>query len=159
MRLMAVVAACVSIMTASTGVAKQSTDEDAVRAVLDSFVSSWNTPGQPDLEELFTPDADFVVITGQWLKGRDEIVSYTRDLLKTVYKGSSLTSEKVVVRFLRKDMAVAHFASNVHYARDGKQAVRMTLMTVVLTKQARWQIAAAENVQTGGDGYPFRLPH
>lgn len=64
------------------------TDETAIREVFESFKKSWDPPGIPGFEALFTADADFIVITGRWLEGRDEIVRYHRELLQSVYTGS-----------------------------------------------------------------------
>lgn len=59
----------------------QSEKESAIRGVVDGFAKSWNTPGMPGFADLFTQDADFVVISGRWFKGRDEIVNYHKELL------------------------------------------------------------------------------
>lgn len=47
-------------------------DEQAIKSVVAGFARSWNLPGMPGFGDLFTEDADFVVISGRWLKGRDE---------------------------------------------------------------------------------------
>jgi uncharacterized protein (TIGR02246 family) len=128
-------------------------EEAAVRGVVSNFAESWNRPGMPGFSDLFTDDADFVVITGKWLKGRTEIVSYHKDLLETLYKGSHLTPDAVTVRFLQPDVAVAHANWDVSYTRDGIEQKRTALMTLTFTKQAgKWQIAAAHNTLTGGPG-------
>jgi hypothetical protein len=61
-------------------------EEAAVRGVVSNFAESWNRPGMPGFSDLFTDDADFVVITGKWLKGRTEIVSYHKNLLETLQR-------------------------------------------------------------------------
>ena len=48
----------------------------------------------PGFSDFFTQDADFVIVTGKWLKGRTEIVSYHKDLLADFYKGSRLSPER-----------------------------------------------------------------
>jgi hypothetical protein len=40
-------------------------EEAAVRGVVSNFAESWNRPGMPGFSDLFTDDADFVVITGK----------------------------------------------------------------------------------------------
>jgi hypothetical protein len=54
----------------------------------DAFRDDWNGPGFPNLETLLKPNADFVVVTGKWLKGRESIVAYHRRLLQTFYAGT-----------------------------------------------------------------------
>jgi hypothetical protein len=44
--------------------AGDSSDEQAVRDVFAAFSASWNQPGMPGFGDLFTEDADFVVISG-----------------------------------------------------------------------------------------------
>lgn len=66
------------------GAAGDSPDERAIKGVFAEFSTSWNQPGMPGFGELFTEDADFVVITGKWIKGRLEIASYHRDLLSRI---------------------------------------------------------------------------
>ena len=128
-------------------------EEAAVRGVVSNFAESWNRPGMPGFSDLFTDDADFVVITGKWLKGRTEIVSYHKNLLETLYKGSHLAPDAVTIRFLHPDVAVAHADWEVSYTKDGTEQKRTALMTLTLTKQAgKWQIAAAHNTLTGGPG-------
>jgi uncharacterized protein (TIGR02246 family) len=140
--------------------AQSATDDGAIRNIVADFAKSWNTPGMPGFEKLFAPNADFVVISGHWHKGRDDIVTYHRGMLGRGYKGSHLTAEKIDVRFVRPDVAVAHVAWHADYtSREGSPAVRTALMTIIVTKdEGRWEIAAAHNTLTGGPGYAFTRP-
>ena len=142
-------------------------DEQAIKSVVAGFARSWNLPGMPGFADLFTEDADFVVISGRWLKGRDEIVHYHRDLLADVYKGSQLVADATTIRFLRSDsrgasglrqmgIAVVHTAWGVTYTKDGKEQKRTSLAVLIFAKaQGQWRIAAVHNTQTGGPGWSF----
>lgn len=138
----------------------QSEKESAIRGVVDGFAKSWNTPGMPGFADLFTQDADFVVISGRWFKGRDEIVNYHKELLGRFYKGSRLSPENVAVRFLSPGVAVAHVNWRSWYTdKDGKQQEQTALMTLTLTNsEGAWKIAAAHNTLTGGPRYSFHKP-
>ncbi len=83
--LLAFLAATASVNPA---LATRADDEAAVRKVFDAFRDDWNGPGFPNLETLLKPNADFVVVTGKWLKGRESIVAYHRRLLQTFYAGT-----------------------------------------------------------------------
>lgn len=134
-------------------------DEAAVKSVLLRFQESWNTPDMPHIEDLFTDDADFVVITGKWLKGRDEIVGYHRDLLKGVYRDSHLFVDDITVRFVRDDLAIVHMASGANFTRAQEQFRRTSLSTSTLMKTGgKWRIIAFHNTLTGGPGYGFPPP-
>ncbi len=147
--------------TTSNGTPAQtnSTDESAIRGVVDDFAKSWNAPGMPGFEDLFTPDADFVVITGVWFQGRDKIVTYHRALLAGHYKGSHLSPENVSVRLLSPQVAVAHVDWKSSYLDQGKELEQTALMTLTLAKQDDgWKIAAAHNTLTSGPRFCFHKP-
>jgi uncharacterized protein (TIGR02246 family) len=159
MRLLLVfLALLANIVVASPALANRSDDEIAVKGVFQAFVADWNAPGFPGLENLLIPDADFVVVTGKWFKGRDAIVAYHRDLLKTFYAGSHLTIDDVTVRFIDDAHAVAHVASSVHYTHEGHPVSRPSLATVTLDKiNGTWLIDTFHNTITGGPGYMFNF--
>jgi uncharacterized protein (TIGR02246 family) len=135
-------------------VVAQNADEAAIKDVFVMFTKSWDEPGMPAFEDLFTDDADFVVITGRRLKGRNDIVTYHRDLLRTRYKGSrSLPMEVESVRFLAPDIAVAHVTSGARYLEDGAEVTRTGRATATLVrKTGTWRITAFHNTLTGGPG-------
>jgi uncharacterized protein (TIGR02246 family) len=146
--------ACLALLaTGETARADSAADEAAIREVFASFKKSWDSPGMPGFEALFTADADFVVITGRWLKGRDEIVRYHRELLQGVYAGSRTLPTSVTVRFLTPDIAITHSASGARYTRDGAEQLRTGLATATLVKQdGKWLITAFHNTLTSGPG-------
>ena len=159
MRLLLAFLALLACLTIATpGCAGQPGDEPAVRAVFETFRDGWNTPGFPKLEGLLAPDADFVVVTGKWLQGRDAIVAYHRNLLRTFYAGSLLVVDKVTLRFVDQHHAVAHLASTVQYTHDGQTVRRPSLATVTLSNASgSWLIDTFQNTITGGPGYMFNF--
>jgi len=163
MRFKPVVAAVAAFaaLLASSAPAKQPSpsEKKAVDALVSGFATSWNSPGMPGLESLFWPDADFVVITGKWLRGRDEIVSYHRQLLASFYKGSRVTPERTWIRPVGPGTAVAHVAWRASYTHDGKTDVRTALMSLLVTQDhGHWRIASVHNTLTGGPDYAFGPP-
>ena len=159
MRGFAAPVAAVLLMTSASAQADRLADENAIRAVFDAFQTSWNTPGMPGFEQLFTADADFVVITGKWLRGRDAIVGYHRDLLASLYAGSRQFVDKVTVRFIDDHSAVAHVAWGAEITVDGKPERRTALGTATLRKvDGRWMIETVHNTLTGGPGYSYGPP-
>jgi uncharacterized protein (TIGR02246 family) len=145
---------CMAILvTCSVTMADTANDEEAIRKVFSDFRHSWDRPGMPGFEKLFTEDADFVVITGRWLKGRDEIVSYHRELLRGTYAGSRSLPYSVTVRFLTPEIAIGHIANGARYMRDGKEQTRTGLSTATLVKRdGQWLITAFHNTLTSGPG-------
>jgi uncharacterized protein (TIGR02246 family) len=160
MRILLAMLSCVAMLaTGSAASADDSSEEAAVRNVFSAFRQAWDQPGMPGFETLFTEDADFVVITGKWLKGRDEIVSYHRELLRTTYAGSHSIPYSVTARFLTSEIAVAHVASGARYMRDGKEQMRTGLSTATLVKRnGKWLITAFHNTLTSGPGALLPTP-
>ena len=121
MSLLRVALICVLICSGTClSAAGDSSDEQAIKDVFTAFSASWNQPGMPGFGDLFTEDADFVVITGKWMKGKNEIVSYHRYLGNTTI-GSHSFMDSVTVRLLEPNVAIAHVASGATYMADGKE--------------------------------------
>ena len=124
-------------------------DEHGVRGVLTDFSTTLNQYDFKAWSRLFADDADFVVITGKHLKGRDEIETYHAAVWAGVYKDSRAAFTSLTIRFLRPDVAVAHGDAEITY--NSGQNKRTGLVTMVLTKQGdRWLIAVVQNTLTGG---------
>lgn len=157
---MMAILSCLAMVTTASLAGEAQQDEAAIRAVFVGFTQSWMTPGMPGFEDLFAPDADFVVITGKRLTGQPEIVTYHRELLKTAYKDFRRQTMKVeTIRFLTPDIAIAHVASGGTYVRDGQEHTRTALATATLIKNDKgWLITAFHNTLTSGPGAAVPAP-
>jgi uncharacterized protein (TIGR02246 family) len=142
---------------------KPTTDEEAVRKVVNGFAEAWNRHDMNAFGSLFTPDADFVNVLGTHWKGRETIqlnhaflhgaipadsagVTPPRSAYG-IFKTSNTTQKKIDVRLLRKDVAVAHVQSELQGDARTKDT-RRTLMVMILTKEnGRWLIAVAQNTE------------
>jgi uncharacterized protein (TIGR02246 family) len=108
-------------------------EAQAVQQVITEFVKAINRGDTKALAALFTEDADFVVVTGKYLKGRSEIITYHAGLFAGDFRGSYLEVTSVVVRFLRHDVAVARVATK--RTENGGKQLRTSFPMLVLTKQ------------------------
>jgi uncharacterized protein (TIGR02246 family) len=128
----------------------QTTPEvQAIHQVITEFVGAINRGDTKAFAALFTEDADFVVVTGKYLKGRSEIVTYHTGLSTGDFRGSYLEVTSVVVRFLRDDVAVARVATK--RTKNGGKQLRTSFPMLVLTKQDPvWLITAVQNTLTSG---------
>lgn len=126
--------------------------EQAVRKVLANFVDIWNRNElQSSFGKLFTADADFVVLSGLYLKGRDEIVAHHVKIRQGIYGDSHLVWNPVHVRFIRPDVAVAEVATEITFGQDK----RNTFATVVLAQEnSQWLITSMENTMVYGPDGP-----
>src|SRR5262249_43692765 len=128
-------------------------EEQAIRKVITDFVDAIDRSDIKAFEALFTDDADFVVITGKYLKGRTEIVTYHAQLLTGSFKGSHLDITSTDIRFLRPDVAIARVATK-RTENEGKE-MRTSFPIFVLTRRAdKWLITAVPNMLTRGPAIP-----
>jgi len=130
---------------------KMSADEAAVRQVVQQVQDSWNAHDGKAFAAPFAADADYVVVNGMYIKGRDEIEKGHTGIFATIYKDSRNIGTIKSVRFLRKDVAVVHVAWNLEFTAGGAKRTAQALNTMIMTKdKGKWGIAAFQNtpVQT-----------
>jgi uncharacterized protein (TIGR02246 family) len=137
-------------------------DEQDVRNVVAGFATAWNHHDMDAFGKLFAPDADFVNVAGTRWVGRKEIQAqhaYSHAAIPQsalpkenpryygIFKHSTMTFDHIDVRFLGKDVALAHV--NWELAGDTRtQNVRRGVLTFVLTQQNEgWLIACGQNTE------------
>lgn len=159
---MALSLACAAILGAGVVHAAFS-DEEAVRSVVNAFPDAWNRHDMDAIGALFAEDADFVNVTGTYWKGRESIQlnhAFTHGAVPIdsagvtvpkgiygIFKTSTLHFKQIDVRFLRKDVAVAHIQTELLGDARTKNP-RQTLVVMILTREGgRWLIAVAQNTE------------
>lgn len=123
-------------------------DEQAIQMIVDDYAATWNSHDMKASAELFTDDADCVVISGKHMKGRDEIFRYHDELHKGTFKDRRLSAQLKDLRFIRPDVAIGHvaFEGKTTSTAVDKRGATTALATVVLERQQnRWLIAAFHN--------------
>src|SRR5438034_9861621 len=83
-------------------------DEAAVRAVINAFIDAWNRHDMKMLSALFSEDADFVDVFGNWFEERTAIEKALTQSHATVFQNSRFTEKRDEVRFHRPDLAISH---------------------------------------------------
>ena len=126
----------------------------AIQSLIDTFVAGWNSADGNTLAGVFAEDADFTAITGLRGRGRSIIARAHDEILSTIYRGTSLSSEVVDIHYLRPDVALVDvkffLRKNGHSFFPG---VTHTSAGVVATQDGgRWSIAAFRNM------VPFSRP-
>jgi uncharacterized protein (TIGR02246 family) len=126
---------------------RMSKDETAIRKLIRQLQDGWNAHDPKAAAAPFAPDADFVVVTGLHLKGRDEIEKgFAFRLAQPDYKGSKNTITVKGIRFLRPDVAVVHTTFDIEYSEGGGVKKDHAIETAVMTKErGRWSIVAFQN--------------
>src|SRR5689334_15920231 len=101
-----VVAGVIAILAiAGTGALAQSTDETAVREVIKKYVDAREKRDAKGVEALFTTDADQLTSSGDWRKGRPDIVKGT--LASSQNSGGTRTITIETVRLITPTTAIA----------------------------------------------------
>src|SRR5262249_50081560 len=122
----------------------QTADEAAIRANIKQMESGWNTKSGALFAKAFAEDADYVVINGNYIKGRKVIEESHQRIFDTIFKDTTIALTVKQIRFLRRDVAVVH----VDGQRSGptKDLMQNALLTMVMTKDKdSWTIAAFQN--------------
>ena len=118
-------------------------DDAAVRAVVQKYVDARETIDPKAIEALFTSDADQLVSTGEWRKGRAEVVRGTVASSRNSSGKRTVTLESV--RFVAPTVAIADGRYEIAGTAGG--AARKMWSTFVLTRGSDgWRIAAIRNM-------------
>jgi uncharacterized protein (TIGR02246 family) len=129
--------------------ASRSGDETAIREVVRKYLHSRELRDAKAIEALFTNDADQQTTSGEWRRGRAQIVPGTLESSQQNAGTRTITVESV--RFITSDVAVADGPYEIK--PPGSDAVRRMRTTFVLKKDPdAWRIAAIRNM------VPTRVP-
>lgn len=121
-------------------------DESAIRQVVQQLQDGWNAHDGKAFAAPFASDADYVVVNGMKIKGREDIEKGHTGIFTTIYKDSHNVGTIRGVRFLRPDVAVVHVEWNLEFRMGGETKKGHAMNTLVMTKEGgKWSIAAFQN--------------
>lgn len=126
-------------------------DEAALRANVKQLETGWNTKSGEAFAKPFAEDADYVIINGMYIKGRDVIAKSHQQIFDTIFKDTTITLSVKQIRYLRPDVAVVHVSG--HRDSPTKELVEDAMITFVMTKEKDgWVIAAFQNTAVKARG-------
>lgn len=118
-------------------------NETAVREVVKKYMEARDARDPRAIEALFTSDADQQTTSGEWRKGRADIVPGT--LAASQQNTGTRTITVDSVRFITPDVAIADGPYVI--APPGGAAVRRMWTTIVVVRGTDgWRIAAIRNM-------------
>lgn len=121
-------------------------DEAALRQIVKQVEDGWNAHDGKAFAAPFAADADYVVVNGMSIKGREEIEKGHTGIFTTIYKDSHNVATVKSVRFLRPDVAVVHVEWNLEFKAGGETRKGHAINTMIMTKDGgKWSIAAFQN--------------
>ncbi len=118
-------------------------DEAAVKAVVGRYVDAREMRNAAAVEALFTQDADQLVSTGEWRRGRDAIVKGTLASSESTGGHRSITVE--AVRFISADIALVDGRYVISGLAEGQPRRMWSTFLMKLTPDG-WRIAAIRNM-------------
>jgi uncharacterized protein (TIGR02246 family) len=134
------IGACVG---ASRAAAAQSTDAAQVREVIRKYVDARDKRDAKGVEALFTSDADQLTSSGDWRKGRPDIVKGT--LASSQNTGGTRTITIETVRLIAPDVAIADGRYEIAGLANGTTRSMWTSFTLARAPDG-WKIAAIRNM-------------
>ena|ERR1044072_1704507 len=121
-------------------------DDAAIRENVRQMEAGWNSKSGAAFAKPFADDADYVVINGMQLKGREAIAEGHQRIFDTFYKESVISLSVKQVRMLRADVAVVHVSGHLKTTRGADAQENDAVITMVMTKESgAWKIAAFQN--------------
>jgi uncharacterized protein (TIGR02246 family) len=135
-----------SLICISAALLGAQSDEAAIRevkSVVQKYVDARESLDAHAIEALFTSDADQLVSTGEWRKGRAEVVRGS--MASSQSSGGKRTITVVSVRFVGSGLAIADGRYTI--AGLAGRASREMWTTLVMTRGSEgWRIAAIRNM-------------
>ena len=119
-----------------------SANEAAVRDVVKKYMEARDARDPRLIEALFTPDADQQTTSGEWRKGRAQIVPGTLAASKQNEGTRTITVDSV--RFITPDVAIADGPYVI--TQPGGAVRRMWATIVVVRGTDGWRISAIRNM-------------
>lgn len=133
-----------ALLIGLVGVAAQTarpSEEASIRDLVREYMAARQKNDAAAIGALFTSDADQLTSSGEWRKGRDEIVRGTQASSKQTAGTRSIVVESV--RFPLRDTAIADGRYEITGA--GVDRRMWTSFVIVRTKEG-WKIAAIRNM-------------
>jgi len=127
----------------SVHAAPQKGDEAVVREVVKKYVDARDRADEAAIRALFTDDADQLTSSGEWRRGRDELVKGTLASSKSNPGARTITVE--TVRFPSANVAIADGRYEIA-ASQGAAARRMWTSFLIVQSGGTWRIAAIRNM-------------
>ncbi|MBS1787915.1 MAG: SgcJ/EcaC family oxidoreductase [Acidobacteria bacterium] len=118
-------------------------DEAAIRAVVAKYVDARERIDPKAVEQLFTDDADQLVSSGEWRKGRPAVVKGT--MASSTNTGGKRTITVESVRLVTPDVAIADGRYELTGLAGG--TTRSMWTTIILKRSHKeWRITAIRNM-------------
>jgi uncharacterized protein (TIGR02246 family) len=151
---MAVAVVLVAGGTAQAQPAITDSEAAAIRDVVRRYVEAREARSREGLEALFADDADQLVSSGEWRRGRSEVVA--GGLASSARAPGKRTITVETIRLLAPDVVVADGRYEIG---TGAEARRMWTTFVLVREQGEWRISAIRNMLPAAPAAASAPPH
>jgi len=127
----------------------QSNADEALRDVVKKYVEAREKMDPKAIEALFTNDADQLVSSGEWRKGREAVVRGTMASSQSNSGRRTITVESI--RYLSNDVALVDGRYELS-GQAGGESRKMWTTLVIKRTQDGWRIAAIRNMLPAAPG-------
>jgi uncharacterized protein (TIGR02246 family) len=131
--------------------ADRARDESDIRQLQAQQKDAWNRHDARAYAALFSDDGEVVNVVGWWWRGRPEIERQLTAAYAVTFRDSLLTITDVEVRFLGRDIAIAHVRWTMEGARTPPPIPepRQGIQIQVLHKRGgAWRIVSFQNTNS-----------
>jgi uncharacterized protein (TIGR02246 family) len=115
--------------------------ELAIREAIAAVEAGWNAGDGSRFAAPFAEDADYVIVDGRYVQGRQVIAQGHQQIFDTIYRGSHNVASVQRIRFLGDDVAVAHVEWQLT-VQQGTAAHRSITTMVMVRANGSWRITA-----------------
>jgi uncharacterized protein (TIGR02246 family) len=120
------------------------TEELAIREVVAAVEAGWNAGDGSRFAAPFAEDADYVIVDGRYINGRQTIAQGHQQIFDTVYRDTHNVATVQGIRFHGTDVAIVHVGWQLTFRQD--QAVHKSMSTLMMAKSSdAWSIIAFQN--------------
>jgi uncharacterized protein (TIGR02246 family) len=149
----AVVAAALVLLAVSSLHAQPSgrDDQAAIRELVRRYNDAREANDPNAIEALFVADADQLVSSGEWRRGRDVLVKGA--MASSARTGGTRTLTVEAIRMVTADVAVADARYEISGLADGSTR-KMWSTFVVVRHEGGWRISAIRNMLPAPQGTP-----
>ncbi len=130
----------VSGFLAATAAAQSASPE----AVVQDFVSAWNSHDVKVFDRLFSDDTIWVPVAEARVIGHRDVIKGFEEIHTTWAKSTTITASDIKVQTVRPDVAVILF--HARYLKDGKEVPGLdrAMMIVAVKQPDGWRISAGQ---------------
>jgi uncharacterized protein (TIGR02246 family) len=123
-------------------------DEKAIRQVVQTMQDAWNAKSGEQFASVFAEGHDYIVWTGMYMPGTPVVANARahQGIFDTQYKNSDMEIRVDKIRFIREDIATAHFLAAAYEHGTPVPEHPSVIVSILLEKQeGAWKIIAFHN--------------